>query len=139
MEEVSTHVHPGPIVPDEVHSATSDLVRSRIPVLLPQLHWHVQPNPLAPLDAMWCTLFDLSQLPTRVLFTNRDQLDFMPSNQHQWAQHIRDGLVLPVEDLSSPTNDYIRWYRDIMRVYIDNTARRDIRTIGYPPARLTDG
>ncbi|KAI5673720.1 hypothetical protein M9H77_14084 [Catharanthus roseus] len=39
---------------------------------------------------------------------------------HQWQQHIRDGPVLPVEDLSSPRDDYIRWYRDIKRVYIGN-------------------
>ncbi|KAI5650111.1 hypothetical protein M9H77_36116 [Catharanthus roseus] len=48
-----------------------------------------------------------------------------------WCYHIRDDLVLPIEDLSSP--DYIRWYRDIIRVYIGNPAYRDTRNIGYQP------
>ncbi|KAI5665920.1 hypothetical protein M9H77_15773 [Catharanthus roseus] len=52
---------------------------------------------------------------------------------HQWRQQIIDGLVLPVEDLSSPRNDYIRWYRDITQVYIGNLARCDTQTIGYQP------
>ncbi|KAI5658626.1 hypothetical protein M9H77_27419 [Catharanthus roseus] len=38
-------------------------VRSHIPVLHPQLDQHVHPDPLAPLGAMWCTSFDLSELP----------------------------------------------------------------------------
>ncbi|KAI5682698.1 hypothetical protein M9H77_03926 [Catharanthus roseus] len=50
---------------------------------------------------------------------------------HQWRQHIKDDLLLPVEDLSSPRDDYIKWYRDIMRVYIGNPANRNTRTIGY--------
>ncbi|KAI5675319.1 hypothetical protein M9H77_06269 [Catharanthus roseus] len=43
----------------------------------------VQQDLLAPLGAMWCTLFDYSQLPTHTLITYRDQLDFMPSDQIQ--------------------------------------------------------
>ncbi|KAI5658927.1 hypothetical protein M9H77_27720 [Catharanthus roseus] len=99
--------------------------------ICPQLNRHVQPNPLVPLGAIWCTSFDLSQLPTHILLTYRDELDFMPSDQ--WRQHIRDGLVLPIEDLSSPRDDYIRWYWDITRVYIRNPTLRDTRTIGYQP------
>ncbi|KAI5658052.1 hypothetical protein M9H77_26845 [Catharanthus roseus] len=43
-----------------------------------------------------------------------------------------DSLVLPVEDLSSPRDDYIRWYWDITRVYINNPTYRNTRIIGYP-------
>ncbi|KAI5674270.1 hypothetical protein M9H77_14634 [Catharanthus roseus] len=55
---------------------------------------------------------------------------------HQGRQHIRDGLVLPIEDLSSPRDDYIKWYRDVLRVYIGNPARRNTRSIGYQSAGL---
>ncbi|KAI5658711.1 hypothetical protein M9H77_27504 [Catharanthus roseus] len=57
---------------------------------------------------------------------------------YQWRQHIRDGTVLPVEELSNPRDDYIRWNRDITRVYISNPANRDTRTIGYQPAEEVD-
>ncbi|KAI5680679.1 hypothetical protein M9H77_01906 [Catharanthus roseus] len=45
-----------------------------------------------------------------------------------------DGPVLAVEVLSYPRDEYIRWYRDITRVYIGNPANRDTRTVGYWPA-----
>ncbi|KAI5662582.1 hypothetical protein M9H77_21905 [Catharanthus roseus] len=35
--------------------------------------------------------------------------------------------------LISRADDYIIWYRDITRVYIDNLANRDTRTIRYQP------
>ncbi|KAI5668299.1 hypothetical protein M9H77_18152 [Catharanthus roseus] len=41
----------------------------------------IEQDPCAPLGAIWCTSFDLSQLPIHVLLTYRDQLDFMPSDQ----------------------------------------------------------
>ncbi|KAI5668593.1 hypothetical protein M9H77_18446 [Catharanthus roseus] len=41
----------------------------------------IQADPLAPLGAIWCTLFDCSHLPTHTLVTYRDQLDFMSSDQ----------------------------------------------------------
>ncbi|KAI5680642.1 hypothetical protein M9H77_01869 [Catharanthus roseus] len=50
--------------------------------------------------------------------------------------HIRDSLVLAVEDLSSSRDEYIKWYRDITRAYIENLANRDIRTVGYQPVRV---
>ncbi|KAI5648516.1 hypothetical protein M9H77_34521 [Catharanthus roseus] len=55
----------------------------------------------------------------------------MPSNQH-----IRDGTMLPVEDLSNRRDDYIRWYQDITRVYIGNSANHDTCTVRYQPARV---
>ncbi|KAI5654391.1 hypothetical protein M9H77_31578 [Catharanthus roseus] len=55
---------------------------------------------------------------------------------HQWRLHIRDGPVLAVEDLSSPRDEYIRWYWDITRVYIGNPANRDTHTVRYQPARV---
>ncbi|KAI5675703.1 hypothetical protein M9H77_06653 [Catharanthus roseus] len=53
---------------------------------------------------------------------------------HQRRLHIRDGPVLVVEDLFSPRDEYIRWYRDITRVYIGNPTNRETRTVGYQPA-----
>ncbi|KAI5672367.1 hypothetical protein M9H77_12731 [Catharanthus roseus] len=50
-----------------------------------------------------------------------------------------DDPVLAVEDLSSPKDKYIRWYRDITRVYIGNPANRYIRTVGYQSAEGKDG
>ncbi|KAI5650835.1 hypothetical protein M9H77_36840 [Catharanthus roseus] len=78
----------------------------------------VQADALAPLGAIWCTSFDCNQLPTHTLVTYRDQLDFMPSNQ----------------GLSYPNDEYIRWYRGITRVYIENSANRDTRSVGYQSA-----
>ncbi|KAI5653146.1 hypothetical protein M9H77_30335 [Catharanthus roseus] len=189
MEEVSAHVHPGPLVPDvltrnhenrclcgialcsarQIRGALM-LLRtwawSRILIFDPPLDWHVELDPRALLGAMWCASFVLSQLPTHVLLY-RDQLDFMTSDHpipavcdtrldlhplqlkgndhtywathhathvkvmHQWRQHIMDGFLLPIEDLSSPRDDYIRWYWDITRVYIGNPAHRDTQTFGY--------
>ncbi|KAI5680330.1 hypothetical protein M9H77_01557 [Catharanthus roseus] len=88
----------------------------------------VQADPLAPLGAIWCTSFDCSQLPMHILVTYRDQLDFMSSYQG-WP-------TLAVEALSYPSDEYIRWYRGITRVYIGNPANRDTRSVGYQPARV---
>ncbi|KAI5649772.1 hypothetical protein M9H77_35777 [Catharanthus roseus] len=99
MEEVPAHVHPGPIVPNVLtrqHEYRSVLIWSHmLPNMLGSLihvlylnlledfdaidtyDRHVELDPRAALDAMWCTSFDLSQLPTHVLLTYRDQLDFM--------------------------------------------------------------
>ncbi|KAI5673355.1 hypothetical protein M9H77_13719 [Catharanthus roseus] len=46
-----------------------------------KLDRYVEQDLRAPLDALWCTLFDLSQLPIHVLLTYLDQLDFMASDQ----------------------------------------------------------
>ncbi|KAI5662069.1 hypothetical protein M9H77_21392 [Catharanthus roseus] len=88
----------------------------------------IQADSLAPLGAIWCTTFDCSQLPTHMLVTYRDQLDFMPSDE--W----RDGPAVAVEVLSYPSDEYIRWYKGITRVYIGNPANRDTSTHGYQPA-----
>ncbi|KAI5658662.1 hypothetical protein M9H77_27455 [Catharanthus roseus] len=94
-----------------------------------QLIRHLRDDPLAPLSAIWCTLFDCSQVPTHTLVTYRDQLYFMPSDQlrgndhtywgmqhashikvwHQWRLHIRDSPVLAVEDLSSPRDEHLQY------------------------------
>ncbi|KAI5648979.1 hypothetical protein M9H77_34984 [Catharanthus roseus] len=50
-------------------------------VVCPYLDRRVKQDPGGPFGTMWCTSFDLSQLPTHVLLTYRDQLDFMLSNQ----------------------------------------------------------
>ncbi|KAI5641601.1 hypothetical protein M9H77_07584 [Catharanthus roseus] len=50
---------------------------------------------------------------------------------HQWRLHIRDGLALAVEVLSYLNDKYIRWYREITRVYIGNLANRNTRSVGY--------
>ncbi|KAI5650678.1 hypothetical protein M9H77_36683 [Catharanthus roseus] len=38
----------------------------------------------------------------------------------QWLLRIRDGPALAAEVLSYPSDEYIRWYRGITRVYIGN-------------------
>ncbi|KAI5683882.1 hypothetical protein M9H77_05110 [Catharanthus roseus] len=106
----------------------------RIPALRPQLITDVQAAPLAPLGAIWCTSFDCSQLPMHTLVTYRDQLDFMLSDQ--WRLHVRNGPALAAEVLSYPSDEYIRWYQGITRVYIGNSANRDTRSHGYQPARV---
>ncbi|KAI5659187.1 hypothetical protein M9H77_27980 [Catharanthus roseus] len=54
---------------------------------------------------------------------------------NQWRVRVRDGPVVEyVEALSYPSDEYIRWYRSITRVYIGNPANRDTRTHGYQPA-----
>ncbi|KAI5649680.1 hypothetical protein M9H77_35685 [Catharanthus roseus] len=40
----------------------------------------------------------------------------------------------PLEVLSYPNDEYIRWYRGITRVYIGNQANRDTHSVGYQPA-----
>ncbi|KAI5683527.1 hypothetical protein M9H77_04755 [Catharanthus roseus] len=47
----------------------------------------------------------------------------MPSDQG-WP-------TLAVEVLSYPNDEYIRWYRGITRVYIENPANRDTHSVGY--------
>ncbi|KAI5671501.1 hypothetical protein M9H77_11865 [Catharanthus roseus] len=76
-------------------------VWSLIPTLRPQLMTEIMADPLAPLGAIWCTTFDCSQLLTHTLA------------------------------LSYPSDEYIRWYKGITRVYIGNPANRDTRVHGY--------
>ncbi|KAI5658573.1 hypothetical protein M9H77_27366 [Catharanthus roseus] len=98
MEEVPTHVHQSPIVLDVLRQhehrsghmlpdMSGSLIHVRYISLLEDFdaintyNRHVELKPHAPLSAMWCTSFDLSQLPKHVLLTNRDQLDFMSFDQ----------------------------------------------------------
>ncbi|KAI5664808.1 hypothetical protein M9H77_24131 [Catharanthus roseus] len=54
---------------------------------------------------------------------------------NQWQVRVRDGPAVEyVEALSYPSDEYIRWYRGITRVYIGNPANRDTRAHGYQPA-----
>ncbi|KAI5648698.1 hypothetical protein M9H77_34703 [Catharanthus roseus] len=53
---------------------------------------------------------------------------------NQWRVHVRDGPAVAVEALSYPSDENIRWYRGITRVYIDNPANRDTCAHGYQPA-----
>ncbi|KAI5648624.1 hypothetical protein M9H77_34629 [Catharanthus roseus] len=39
---------------------------------------------------------------------------------YQWLLRIRDGPAVAAEALSYPSDEYIRWYRGITRVYIGN-------------------
>ncbi|KAI5681867.1 hypothetical protein M9H77_03095 [Catharanthus roseus] len=43
----------------------------------------------------------------------------------------QDAPALAVEVLSYPNDEYIRWHREITRVYIRNSANRDTRSVGY--------
>ncbi|KAI5673383.1 hypothetical protein M9H77_13747 [Catharanthus roseus] len=49
---------------------------------------------------------------------------------------INGDFVLAAEMLSYPSDEYIRWYRGITRVYIGNPANRNTRSHGYQPARV---
>ncbi|KAI5675832.1 hypothetical protein M9H77_06782 [Catharanthus roseus] len=78
--------------------------------------------------------------PERVMRQGNDHTYWGPHHashlkvRNQWRQHIRDGTMLLVEELSNSRDYYIRWYRDITRVYIGNPANRDTRTVGYQAA-----
>ncbi|KAI5682998.1 hypothetical protein M9H77_04226 [Catharanthus roseus] len=53
---------------------------------------------------------------------------------NQWRLHVRGGPTVAVAALSYPSDEYIKWYRGITRVFIDNPANRDTRSHGYQPA-----
>ncbi|KAI5680724.1 hypothetical protein M9H77_01951 [Catharanthus roseus] len=53
---------------------------------------------------------------------------------YQWRLRVRDGPTVAAEALSYPSDEYIRWFRGITRVYIGNPANRDTRAHGYQPA-----
>ncbi|KAI5680761.1 hypothetical protein M9H77_01988 [Catharanthus roseus] len=53
---------------------------------------------------------------------------------HQCRLHVRDGPALAVKVLSYPNDKYIRWYRGITQVYIENPANCDTRSVEYQPA-----
>ncbi|KAI5653836.1 hypothetical protein M9H77_31023 [Catharanthus roseus] len=55
---------------------------------------------------------------------------------HQGRLRVRDVPVLATEVLSYPNDEYIRWNRGIIRVYIGNLANRDTCSVGYQPARV---
>ncbi|KAI5668964.1 hypothetical protein M9H77_18817 [Catharanthus roseus] len=52
----------------------------------------------------------------------------------RWRLRVRDSPTVAAEALSYPSDEYIRWYRGITRVYIGNPANRDTRSHGYQPA-----
>ncbi|KAI5652387.1 hypothetical protein M9H77_29574 [Catharanthus roseus] len=53
---------------------------------------------------------------------------------NQWRLRVRDGPAVATAALSYPSDEYIRWYKGITRVYIGNTANRDTCLHGYQPA-----
>ncbi|KAI5672322.1 hypothetical protein M9H77_12686 [Catharanthus roseus] len=56
---------------------------------------------------------------------------------NQWRVRVRNGpAVKYVEALSYPSDEYIKWYRGITRVYIGSLANRDTRAHGYQPASV---
>ncbi|KAI5671940.1 hypothetical protein M9H77_12304 [Catharanthus roseus] len=55
---------------------------------------------------------------------------------YQWRLRVRDGHTIAAEVLSYPSDEYIRWYRGMTRVYIGNLANRDTRLHGYQPASV---
>ncbi|KAI5679294.1 hypothetical protein M9H77_10244 [Catharanthus roseus] len=92
MEEVSAHVHSGPIVPD---------VLSRQQKHRSGLIWS-------------------GDHETR--FTDLQ------------CRRFGNGSALAAEVLSYPSDEYIRWYRGITRVYIGNPTNSDTHSHGYQPA-----
>ncbi|KAI5680349.1 hypothetical protein M9H77_01576 [Catharanthus roseus] len=53
---------------------------------------------------------------------------------NQWPLRVRDGPAVAVAALSYLSDDYIRWYRGITRVYIGNLVNCDTHSHGYQPA-----
>ncbi|KAI5648035.1 hypothetical protein M9H77_34040 [Catharanthus roseus] len=51
-----------------------------------------------------------------------------------WRLRVRNGSAVAVAALSYPSDEYIRWFRGITRVYIGNPANHDTRAHGYQPA-----
>ncbi|KAI5659118.1 hypothetical protein M9H77_27911 [Catharanthus roseus] len=71
----------------------------------------IMADPLAPLGAIWCTVFDCSQLPTHTLVTYRDQLNFMLSDQFARAQMVPDAFDtrLDLHRIQLRGNDNTSW------------------------------
>ncbi|KAI5681800.1 hypothetical protein M9H77_03028 [Catharanthus roseus] len=74
-------------------SISSDLGVVAYTCIAAQLMAEIQADPLAPFRAIWCTSFDCSQLPTHILVTYRDQLDFIPSDQFIWLHYYDRPLI----------------------------------------------
>ncbi|KAI5661426.1 hypothetical protein M9H77_20749 [Catharanthus roseus] len=54
----------------------------------------------------------------------------------RWRLRVRDAPAVVAEALSYLSDEYIRWYRGIIRVYIGNPVNRDTRSHKYQPAGL---
>ncbi|KAI5669162.1 hypothetical protein M9H77_19015 [Catharanthus roseus] len=145
MEEVPAHVHPGPIVPD----------------VLSRQHDHFSGYKVKkePLEAWILRAFTGSETDDDLILHAHGFIflligghmlpDFSGNLVHVQlcttalggARQIREALVLVqiwedgpavvAEALSYPSDEYIRWYRGITRVYIGNLLNRDTRSHGY--------
>ncbi|KAI5677283.1 hypothetical protein M9H77_08233 [Catharanthus roseus] len=51
-----------------------------------------------------------------------------------WRVRVRNGPAVAAEVLLYPSDEYIKWYRGITRIYIGNPANHDTRAHGYQPA-----
>ncbi|KAI5668028.1 hypothetical protein M9H77_17881 [Catharanthus roseus] len=159
MEEVSTHVHPGPIVPDVLtrqhehrssHFSCYKVKKELLEAWILRMFMGSETDN----DLILCArgfiflllgshmLPDFSEnLVHTVLYgsfrrctTDRGSLSL--STDLGWRLRVRDGHALAVKVLSYPNDEYIRWYRGITLVYIRNPSNRDTRSIGYQPARV---
>ncbi|KAI5683428.1 hypothetical protein M9H77_04656 [Catharanthus roseus] len=155
MEEVPAHVHPGLIVPDMLtrqHKHRSGLIGTENhETCVTDIHCRhfnlsigavdilrgsgVSPSKLGdgqfrrdqPIPTAFDTHLDLHRLLGDIACYSCGDLASID------IAHM-DDLLLPIEDLSSPRDDYIRWYQDVMQVHISNPIRHDTWTFGYQPA-----
>ncbi|KAI5664481.1 hypothetical protein M9H77_23804 [Catharanthus roseus] len=152
MEEVP-YVHPGPIVPDVLsrqHEHRSGLIWSGdhetcftdlqsalgdarqigealvlVLALRPQLIT----------DFVWLAYLDRALVLSDLCWAEVPLICYEIVEYH-YPKHVmrQDGPALAVEVLSYPSNEYIRWYWGITRVYIGNPANRDTSLLEW-----TDG
>ncbi|KAI5682328.1 hypothetical protein M9H77_03556 [Catharanthus roseus] len=159
MEKVPAHVHPGPIVPDVLtrqHEHRSRLIWSGDHETcfnnLQCRHFGrnlFQSYGTAP-RRLILREFTGSKTDDDLILRARGFIflllgghmfpDFSGSLVHvRYISFLEDFEAISTYSwgnckLSNPRVDYIRWYRDITRVYIGNPANHDIRTVGYQPA-----
>ncbi|KAI5652377.1 hypothetical protein M9H77_29564 [Catharanthus roseus] len=98
---------------------------------------------LAPFSAMWCALFNCSQLPTHfVWLPYHDRGLVLPDLWraevqlifYEIAEYHHPGRVM--RQLARDAYTGYIWYRDITQVYIWNPANGDTRTVRYQPAKV---
>ncbi|KAI5670590.1 hypothetical protein M9H77_10954 [Catharanthus roseus] len=88
---------------------------------------------------MWLSYYDRPLVPSDLWQAEVPLICYEIVEYHypgRWQVRVRDGPAIALEALSFPSDEYIRWYRGITRVYIGNPANRDTRAHGYQPASV---
>ncbi|KAI5657118.1 hypothetical protein M9H77_25911 [Catharanthus roseus] len=170
MEEVPSHVHSRPIVPDVLsrqHEHRSGLIWNgnhktcyidlqcrrfgrkcysmaprRLVEIIDRTGYKVKEEPL---EAWILRAFTGSETDDNLilcahgfifLLIDGHMLSDFSGNLVHWRLRVRDGHAVAAEALSYPSDEYIRWYRGITRVYIGNPVNRDTHSHGYQPTSM---